>query len=74
MAEATHNFDSGSFKKPKVKLVGEDGNIFNLLGLATRALKKEGYRDQARDLAQRVMNCSSYDEALVAIMEYCDVR
>jgi hypothetical protein len=27
-------------RKPVVQLVGEDGNVFNLLGICCRALKK----------------------------------
>ena len=30
-------------KKPTVKLIGQDGNAFNLLGLALKALKDAGY-------------------------------
>ena len=29
-------------KKPKVKLIGEDGNVFNLMGLCVKALRKAG--------------------------------
>lgn len=36
--------------KPKVKLVGQDGNIFNILGIASRALKKAGYTDEAKEM------------------------
>lgn len=39
--------------KSKVKLVGQDGNIFNILGIASRALKEAGYADEAKENADR---------------------
>ncbi len=31
--------------KPKCKLVGENGNIFDLMGIASRTLKKAGLNE-----------------------------
>ena len=61
------------FKKPKVKLSGKDGNVFNLIGICSAALKKEGYREQATEMAKKCFASGSYDEALSIMMEYCDV-
>jgi len=30
-------------EKPELRLIGEDGNIFNILGLATREAKRAGW-------------------------------
>ncbi len=60
--------------KPTVKLIGENGNVFNLLGRCTRALKQAGMPEEAAALSKRVMSCHSYDEALVAMMEAVDVE
>lgn len=64
--------------KPKtdieVQLTGEDGNIFNLVGIATKALKRGGYRELADELSKRLWEMESYDEALRLIMEYVEVR
>ena len=38
-------------EKPKCKLLGEDGNIYNLMGIASRTLKKNGLEEEAKDLA-----------------------
>ena len=38
-------------EKPRCKLIGEDGNIFNLLGLASRTLKEAGLEDGADEMA-----------------------
>ena len=36
-------------KKPKVKLVGQDGNVFNLMGLCSSALKKAKQEENANN-------------------------
>ena len=60
--------------KPKCKLVGEDGNIFNLLGLAANSLRRAEMRSVVKEMQKRVFACKSYDEALVIIMEYVEVE
>lgn len=60
------------FIKPKSPIVGADGNIFNLIGIASRSLKKEGYYEEANEMSSRVMSSNSYDEALSIILEYID--
>lgn len=59
--------------KPKCKLIGQDGNIFNLVGIASNTLVKNGLQPQANEMTQRVMNSNSYHEALAIIMEYVTV-
>lgn len=61
-------------KKPKAKLIGADGNVFNLIGIASRSLKRAGQNDKATEMSKRVMNSGSYDEALSIIMEYVEVE
>ena len=56
--------------KIRVKLIGEDGNIFNLTGIASRALQRAGFHDEAKNLKQEVSNSKSYDDALRIIMNY----
>ena len=36
--------------RPKMKLVGQDGNIFSILGRASRLLKENGQPDQAKEM------------------------
>ena len=59
--------------KPKCKLIGEDGNIFNLMGIAARTLKKADMDDDAKEMIDRVMNSGSYLEALGIISEYVNI-
>ena len=62
-------------KKPKAKLIGRDGNVFNLIAIASRALKRNGQHDKAAEMLQRITKTAkSYDEALIIIMEYVDVH
>ncbi len=60
--------------KPKCKLIGEDGNIFFILGRVGRVLKDNGMADKAKECSDRVMASGSYEQALGIIMEYVDVE
>ena len=61
-------------KKPKCKLVGQDGNIFNLIGIAARALKDDGQHKAAKEMTNKILfTAKSYGDALNAIQEYVDV-
>lgn len=61
-------------KKPLCKLIGEDGNIFNLVGIASRTLKKNNMREQAEEMQKEVFSSGSYDEALSIIGKYVEIR
>ena len=61
-------------EKPKCKLLGEDGNIYNLMGIASRTLKKNGLEEEAKEMFNKITTeAKSYDEALCIIMDYVDV-
>ena len=60
-------------KKPKCKLVGEDGNVFNLIALASKALKKENMNKRAEEMKDRIFKAKSYEEALQIIDEYVNI-
>lgn len=59
-------------QKPKCKLVGQDGNIFNLVGIAARTLRRAGMNESADQMTDRVFKSHSYDEALAIICEYVE--
>lgn len=59
--------------KIEVKLIGENGNIFNLIGITMREMSKYGLKQEAQEMKERVFSCGSYNEALNIIMEYVDV-
>ena len=58
--------------KPTCRLIGQDSNIFNLIGIASRALKKANQEDKAKEMSQRCFKSGSYEEALTIILEYVD--
>ena len=62
-----------AMKKPDCPLIGQDGNIFNLLGIASRTLKDHDMADEASEMRNRVMGSGIYDEALSIIGEYVHI-
>jgi len=65
---------SSNKPKPKVQLVGQDGNVFNLLGICTKALKRADQYEEAEEFQKRVMSSDSYNEALAIMLEYVDAE
>ncbi len=60
--------------KPKCKLVGEDGNIFNLMGVASKALKEAGLKEESEEMVKRIpIEARNYIHALAIIMEYVEI-
>ena len=61
-------------KKPDCPLIGQDGNVFNLIGIASQTLRRAGMPEQAKEMSSRIQTeAHSYDEALGIIMEYVNV-
>lgn len=60
-------------EKPQAPIIGTDGNIFNLMGIASRALRENGMEDQAKEMNHRISTeAQDYDHALSIIMEYVE--
>lgn len=64
---------SQSSGKPDCPLIGQDGNIFNLMGIASRTLKRNGMAKQAAEMCGRIHTCGSYGEALNILGEYVNI-
>jgi len=60
--------------KPKCKLIGEDGNVFAIMGQVGRALRASGQSNKVNEFMEKVTSCRSYDEALRVVMEYVEVE
>ena len=60
-------------KKPDCKLIGEDGNIFNLMGIASRTLRQNDMVEQAVEMRDRICASGSYGEALCIIGDYVNI-
>jgi hypothetical protein len=50
--------------KPTVKLVGEEGNVFSIIGRVSRVLKKAGQKEKATEFCDRAFQAHTYDEVL----------
>ncbi len=59
--------------KPDCPLIGQDGNIFNLVGIAAKTLRKNGMKEEATEMSEKVFGSSSYEEALGIIGEYVNI-
>lgn len=59
--------------KPKCALIGQDGNIFNLVGIASKTLKQNGMQKESKEMCDRVFCSRGYDEALNIIGEYVEI-
>lgn len=65
--------ETKELKKPKVKLSGKYGNVFNLIGICSNALKKANQDANAKEMTAKVFNANSYDEALHIMGQYCEL-
>jgi len=60
-------------EKPKVQLTGQNGNVFNLIGICKRALLENGQGKESVEMANKCVQSKSYEEALAIMAEYCEV-
>ena len=60
--------------KPKMKLIGEDGNIYFIMARARRLLTDAGLGNQADEMEQRVRASGDYYKALWIISEYVETE
>ena len=62
--------------RPLCSLLGQDGNIFHLMGIAARVLRQNGMAEEAKEMQTRIMGgaCHSYEEALGIISEYVETE
>lgn len=60
--------------KPIVRLIGNDGNVFGVIGIVTNALQKSGMKQQADEFRDKAFNSDGYDAVLRLVQEYVEVR
>lgn len=60
-------------QKPDCELIGQDKNIFNLMGIASRTLRQNGMADEATEMCNRIRESGSYESALCIIDEYVNI-
>ena len=59
--------------KPDCALIGANGNIFNLLGIAKRTLIDNGMVAESKEMCSRIYQCGSYSEALNVLDDYVHI-
>ena len=64
----------GPLTKPTVKLVGQDGNAFSVMGHVKKALKHAGAHKEYIDKYLNEATSGDFDHLLVVSMEYVEVE
>lgn len=61
--------------KPKVTLIGQDGNAFFVIGNVIKHLRKSGLYnvDEIKEIQTEMMS-GNYDKVLQTAMKYCEVE
>ena len=59
--------------KPDCALIGANGNIFNLLGIAKKTLIDNGMVAESKEMCSKVYQCGSYSEALNVLDDYVHI-
>ena len=57
-------------QKPECPMIGANGNIYNLMGLVSRTLKRAGMGESVQEMLDRVKACGDYTAALGVLMDY----
>jgi len=61
--------------KPKATLIGENGNVFNLMAIASKSLRRAGMNDKAKEMQTKITTTAkSYEEALSIIGKYVEIE
>lgn len=60
-------------QKPDCPLIGQNGNIFNLMGIASQTLRENGMAEEAKKMQKEITQCESYGTALNVIGQYVNI-
>ena len=60
--------------RPKMDLIGYDGNIYAIMGRDSSLLRDAGMKEQSDEMIRRVTSSGSYDEALHVVSEYVETE
>lgn len=60
-------------EKPTLEIIGKDGNVFNILGLAVRAARKAGWDEKRIEKFKEDAMSGDYDNVLRLCMDNFDV-
>lgn len=60
-------------QRPKVKLIGRDGNAFFIIGTVRKALLNVGMEREAKEFIEKA-TAGDYNNLLAVVMDYVDVE
>lgn len=63
-----------SYTGVKVRLLGEDGNAFAIMGSVSRALRRAGYSEEFTKQYREEATQGDYDHLLMVTMQYVEVE
>ena len=61
-------------QRPKLRLLGHDGNIFSIMSDASILLKNKDQTAEAKEMCKRVLESGDYYKALLIISEYVETE
>ena len=61
-------------QRPKLRLLGHDGNIFSIMSDASILLKNNDQTAEAKEMCKRVLESGDYYKALLIISEYVETE
>ena len=73
-SEAQKQSREAEKKRPKMQLVGQDGNIFAIMGRARKLLQANEQGQEAKEMIARVQKSENYYQALHIISEYVETE
>ncbi|AGS81475.1 hypothetical protein TA17A_84 [Mycobacterium phage TA17A] len=62
--------DQPRYPDVEVALVGQDGNVFAIIGRVTRALRKAGHGEACDAFTDAMFASASYDDALATVQQW----
>jgi hypothetical protein len=58
----------------EVKLIGNDGNAFSIMGAVTKAMRRAGVSKEEQDEYVKQATAGDYNQLLVTTMEWVEVN
>lgn len=66
---------STKIDRPKIKLVGQNGNVFNILGICRQASKKANWSElDWKEFQDQALAAGTYDSVLQLVLKHFEVE
>lgn len=65
--------DLSSLPRPEIRLSGQNGNAYNVMGIAQEGMRKAGWTREQIDAYFEEARSGDYDNLLAVTMKYCEV-